>query len=272
MADIFSALIGAAPNQQDKQAAIADILRRKGAFGLVGQLTGDPVLSSAGQNMQQESMQMAQMAQKGAAADRDFAFDQSKQAAAHANAQTGFDLQRQQMDIQRRGQDLDYAAALERAAAAKDAATQRANKLTDTQAAAKAYLGRMQAAEQRMSTDAYTPDASDFVAGEYLYGGKGPLSSVLANQFLSKEGKQYFQSASDWVRAKLRKESGAVISPAEMASEIRTYFPVPGDDQAAIDQKAVARKEAEKQLLQMSGQTPKAAPVKVNWDGTPRGD
>jgi hypothetical protein len=50
------------------------------------------------------------------------------------------------------------------------------------------------------------------------------------------------------VRAKLRKESGAVIGPEEMAAEIQTYFPMPGEGQETIAQKAEARRRAERQM------------------------
>jgi hypothetical protein len=65
---------------------------------------------------------------------------------------------------------------------------------------------------------------------------------------LSSDEQLLVQAQRDWVRAKLRKESGAVISPEEEANEIRTYFPQPGQDKAQIDQKREARKRAERQL------------------------
>lgn len=270
MVDIYRALIGAPPEQEEKQAAIADILRRKGAFGMVGQLSGDPVLAQAGQSMQNESQQMAQMLQRGNENTQQFGLEQQRQQQAQQNALTGFDLQRRQLDLTQRGQDIDAAEAQAKLDAANAAALARGAKLTDTQAAAKAYLGRMQAAEQRLSSGKYSPSAADYAAGEFLYGTSGPLTGVLANQVLSKEGKAYFQSAADWVRAKLRKESGAVISPTEMSSEIRTYFPVPGDDADTVAQKAAARKQAEKQLSTMAGQA--SLRVKVDLQGNPIGN
>ena len=44
------------------------------------------------------------------------------------------------------------------------------------------------------------------------------------------------------MRAKLRRESGAVIAREEAASEVRTYFPMPGDSPEVIRQKADARR------------------------------
>ena len=70
---------------------------------------------------------------------------------------------------------------------------------------------------------------------------------------LSPKGQKYYQAAADWVRAKLRKESGATIPPDEMAQEIKTYFPIPGDYKETIRQKAAARKQAEAGMIGMAG-------------------
>ena len=61
------------------------------------------------------------------------------------------------------------------------------------------------------------------------------------------------QAQRDWVRAKLRKESGAVIGAEEMAAEIRTYFPQPGEGPETVAQKAESRRRAERQMQIGSG-------------------
>ncbi len=50
--------------------------------------------------------------------------------------------------------------------------------------------------------------------------------------------------ATDFIRAKLRKESGAVIGDEEMASEYRLYFPVPNDTPEDLKRKATMREQA----------------------------
>ena len=65
----------------------------------------------------------------------------------------------------------------------------------------------------------------------------------------SDEGQEYTQAQEDWVRAKLRLESGAVIADEEMAKEITTYFPIPGDSAGTIKQKEQARLTAEENLI-----------------------
>ena len=75
----------------------------------------------------------------------------------------------------------------------------------------------------------------------------------LTNITSSPELQQYRQAADDWIRAKLRRESGAVIADSEMAKEYEIYFPRIGDSQEVIDQKRGAREEAERSMKTASG-------------------
>lgn len=70
---------------------------------------------------------------------------------------------------------------------------------------------------------------------------------------LSADSQQVLQAQRDWVRAKLRLESGAVIGDEEMAEEIRTYFPQPGEDPATAAQKKQARAQAMEQVRTQGG-------------------
>jgi hypothetical protein len=112
------------------------------------------------------------------------------------------------------------------------------------------YLGRMEAAEQLLGE--YRPSMSDHVAAMNMIEG-GALRGAAANYFMSSEGQKYYQAAQDWVRAKLRKESGASIPSDEMAKEIKTYFPMPGDSQGTIAQKAKSRQQASIGMKGMAG-------------------
>jgi hypothetical protein len=68
--------------------------------------------------------------------------------------------------------------------------------------------------------------------------GKVPLiGDYLRTQVTSPIQQQYRQAQENWVRANLRKESGAVIGSDEMADEIRNYFPQPGESAQVIQQK-----------------------------------
>lgn len=139
-------------------------------------------------------------------------------------------------------------------------------KPTEGNLAAENYRSRMEAAENLLGD--YQPSGTDYFAAMQLYGsdGAGTLSTSIANKFLSPEGQKYYQAAADWVRAKLRKESGAVISPSEMAQEIRTYFPVPGDNDATVKQKSAARDQAAEGMRGMAGV---AAPARQDGLGSP---
>ena len=64
---------------------------------------------------------------------------------------------------------------------------------------------------------------------------------------------QYRQAQENWVRANLRKESGAVISPNEMADEISNYFPKPGESAQVIQQKQLARQVTQDAMKTSAG-------------------
>ena len=66
---------------------------------------------------------------------------------------------------------------------------------------------------------------------------------------------QYKQAAEAWIRAKLRKESGAAIGKDEMEQEFRTYFPQVGDSNAVIQQKATARQIATEAMKKSAGKS-----------------
>jgi hypothetical protein len=70
---------------------------------------------------------------------------------------------------------------------------------------------------------------------------------------MTPEQQRFKQAADDWIRSKLRKESGAVIGEAEMAAEYMTYFPQPGDDATVVEQKRQARAQAVRQMEIVAG-------------------
>lgn len=67
------------------------------------------------------------------------------------------------------------------------------------------------------------------------------IGGVAQRRAMTAEQQQYKQAADDWIRAKLRKESGAVIGEDEMRKEYETYFPQIGEGPEVIRQKAQAR-------------------------------
>jgi len=126
---------------------------------------------------------------------------------------------------------------------ARAGATKPPPALTESQATSANYMNRMVEAEKRMESA---------LGGGYKPGGVRDAMAgsvpVFGNFLMSDKGQNYKQAQEDWVRAKLRKESGAVIAESEMAAEIRTYFPKPGDSPEVIQQKAEARATAVQSL------------------------
>lgn len=115
---------------------------------------------------------------------------------------------------------------------------------TGEERSAAGYLGRMEAAEVNLA------NAKPYPIGLQFGLDKAPN---LTNFALSGPQQVQRQQQEDWVRAKLRKESGAVIGDEEMAREIRTYFPMAGDGPAVIAQKAQSRAQAIEQMRSAAG-------------------
>lgn len=158
--------------------------------------------------------------------------------------------------------DRRYAADL----ASQDRAAARAlaggGKLSGEEAAAQGYLHRMRAAEAIMDDPALglhqAPTGPEILGG--FLPGIGPEA---ANLMRGTNRQQVYQAQEDWVRAKLRKESGAVIGDEEMRREIRTYFPLLTDRPEVVEQKRLSRLAAERQLEMMGGT------YKRNLEGAP---
>lgn len=88
-------------------------------------------------------------------------------------------------------------------------------------------------------------------------------NGMIGNTSRSPARQQYRQAQEDWVRAKLRKESGAAIGAEEMEREISMYFPQIGDSPEVIAQKSRARATANQAMLKSSGRAaPKPAAPK----------
>ena len=91
------------------------------------------------------------------------------------------------------------------------------------------------------------------------------VGSSLQNEATDSNRQRYWNAASNWVRANLRKESGAVIGEDEMEQEIRTYFAQPGDSDQTIEQKRRLRAVTEQAMAKMAN-TP-TAPDYMNDPG-----
>jgi len=79
------------------------------------------------------------------------------------------------------------------------------------------------------------------------------IPSMIANFMRSPDGQRYRQAQENWITANLRKESGAAIPTDEIEAERRKWYPVPGDSDEVIAQKARARQDAERSMKKASG-------------------
>lgn len=70
------------------------------------------------------------------------------------------------------------------------------------------------------------------------------LPEAARNMVISNEHQRYRQAAEQWIRAFLRKESGAAIGQDEFARDFVVYFPQPGDKPEVVAQKQAARAAA----------------------------
>ena len=150
--------------------------------------------------------------------------------------------------------------------ATADAAGPKPERPTDQQLATQSYLARMRNASKTIGAlegGDYTPG----IPGAILdAAGKVPVVGSIAKgvgtaagNYLYPEAPSYKQAQSEWVRAKLRKESGAVIGKEEEEGEIRTYFPQPLDPPEVVKQKAEARAAVEAAMDDQAAGTRRSA-------------
>jgi hypothetical protein len=141
---------------------------------------------------------------------------------------------------------------------------------TEGEKNASGFATRMQEAEKLLSGDvnANLPGISvQSQKPSVLESGVGFFSETGANFLRKPERQMGLQAQRDWVRAKLRKESGATIGDQEMQKEIETYFPQIGDSPQVIKQKSDARQIAIQGMINSAGRAakeqylPKNAPM-----------
>jgi hypothetical protein len=99
------------------------------------------------------------------------------------------------------------------------------------------------------------PTAAAPGMGSAVSGAIPLVGGVVQRGIQSADTQRYQQAANDWIRAKLRKESGAVIGATEMADEYKTYFPQVNDEPAVIAQKAEARRIATEAMKTAAGKS-----------------
>jgi hypothetical protein len=160
---------------------------------------------------------------------------------------------------------------LDRLGARSDAAAERELKRTEggkpTEAEQKAagFAQRMELSDQlakEIESKVYTQQAAGKDVGTmYPTARTQALGAVpLVGSYLESKGssvqQQLYKNAQEnWVRANLRKESGAVIGADEMKDEIRTYFPQPADKPENIAQKQLLRQVTQNAMKTAAGKS-----------------
>jgi len=113
-------------------------------------------------------------------------------------------------------------------------------KATEAEMNAAGFAQRMERADSiANSLTGQQPGAGSAILGAIPF-----VGGAAARGAQSAETQKFKQAADDWIRAKLRKESGAAIGKDEMESEYRTYFPQINDTPGVMAQKAEARRIA----------------------------
>lgn len=123
---------------------------------------------------------------------------------------------------------------------------------TEGQKLAAGFASRMEEANSILTQLENQGTGLPTVTTETL-GGVPLVGGYLRRKAMNPEQQKYRQAASNWIRANLRKESGAAIGENEMEQEYETYFPVPGDSPQVIEQKRRAREITTQAMIQNAG-------------------
>ncbi len=128
-----------------------------------------------------------------------------------------------------------------------EASEQMIDKLENKIATQQMESGKVKMGDAKKVSEPYATAFTDFMGGIPFVGQYARTKSMTPEQ------QQYRQAQENWVRANLRKESGAAIGVDEMDKEIATYFPIPGNDATTIQQKKVARQVTMDSMRQAAG-------------------
>lgn len=124
------------------------------------------------------------------------------------------------------------------------------NEFTDAQNMATGYHDRMVASEKLLDAEM----EAGFQTGRPKEALANALPWGIGGYLRDPQMQRVRQAQEDWVRAKLRKESGAAIPPDEMDREIQTYFPGLNEtDPSVVAQKKASRQQAIQQLFESTG-------------------
>ena len=127
---------------------------------------------------------------------------------------------------------------------------QQLNDFSDAELQAAGFYDRMKASEEILGSlgNKALPDEKTALAGTVPLAGK-----YLERKAMTPSQEKFKSAAMNWIRANLRKESGAAIGKDEMADEFVNYFPQVGDDPEVVKQKSALRQIAMDNMKRSTG-------------------
>ena len=121
--------------------------------------------------------------------------------------------------------------------------------MTESQAKASTFASQMRSAESVI--DNLVNDGFDQSS---LYNqARAGLAGGSTNLLASPEAQQLRQAQNQWAEAFLRVKTGAAATEGEVQRNIETFFPKIGDSKEVVAQKAAMRRNAEQDVMQMTG-------------------
>ncbi len=118
--------------------------------------------------------------------------------------------------------------------------------LTEGQAKAAAFASQMQAAEQAFGI----AGTDSTKLGDQV---QTRIAQGAGNFVVTPEAQKARQAQEQWSESYLRFKTGAAATKDEVSSNVRTFFPQPGDSAAVVRQKAEMRKQAAHDVRIASG-------------------
>ena len=236
--DLYAAMIGEPIGNADKQAMLADLLRRKAGFAQVAQLTGDASLAPMGQQQAGEVNQQAQMLQRSQQQQQQMAATQQQQ-----QAQARFQqqqearqaaAQQEQMAVTRRGQDMTAASALANTMAReKELQNKPAPQPTEGERKAATLATRLEGSLRELDELGAASAKPGYLEKTLESAGMESAANVTRSS-----ARQRANAAQlDALDAALTLGTGATYTKEQLANFKTQYFPQIGDDAKTIESK-----------------------------------
>jgi len=137
----------------------------------------------------------------------------------------------------------------------------KSGKPTETETNAAGFASRMvytNTITSKLATGAAPKFGEAILSAVPLIGDKIPEVIPQTVGGLSPERRQYLQAANNFIRANLRKESGAAIGIDEWKQEFINYFPQYNDDEQTIKNKEIFRNILTQNMINAAGKSFKA--------------